>query len=382
MEATAKVPRPQYSEERKIYKKALSALRKKDLEAYNVLRKKLTKYPLYHYLKYERLIALDDLTEAEKYNFEQTNGSGVLARKLNRYWIELLGARQEWTPFLTLYDELEEPSDGIQCYYAQAIWTYGEEKEALRIAQEKWLVPYSQTHHCDPLFKAWMKKKGRPYHLAWQRYKKTIRARQYPFAEFLYKTYLGKKTRVYADLYREAFMDPSAIDSLGLDPKDGEHRRIFSLALHRLINADPKFVKYHVSDPTISEWLTPREVRSIKRRLAKTAVYQGVDGAFEEFKKYSANYSSHKLRDLELRYALRRHDWEQGIELIGKLSSRDKKTHQWRYWLARALEETNELEAADEIYLDLSRRRNYYGFLSADRLGEPYVVNMGGLWWP
>jgi soluble lytic murein transglycosylase len=43
----------------------------------------------------------------------------------------------------------------------------------------------------------------------------------------------------------------------------------------------------------------------------------------------------------------------------------------WRYWRARALERQGRTDAR-AIYRSLAQERTYYGFLAADRVGQPY----------
>ena len=47
----------------------------------------------------------------------------------------------------------------------------------------------------------------------------------------------------------------------------------------------------------------------------------------------------------------------------------------WRYWHARALEETGEPAKAKEIYTELAKERDYYGFLAADKINVAYDMN-------
>ena len=47
----------------------------------------------------------------------------------------------------------------------------------------------------------------------------------------------------------------------------------------------------------------------------------------------------------------------------------------WRYWHARSLELSGRRAAAEPLYRELARERDYYGFAAADRLGIPYRMN-------
>lgn len=45
----------------------------------------------------------------------------------------------------------------------------------------------------------------------------------------------------------------------------------------------------------------------------------------------------------------------------------------WQYWKARALEAEKQPEAAKAIYQKVAENASFYGFLSADQLGQPYT---------
>ncbi len=47
----------------------------------------------------------------------------------------------------------------------------------------------------------------------------------------------------------------------------------------------------------------------------------------------------------------------------------------WRYWRARALEASGFPEAAQPLYAEIADLRDYYGYLSADRLHRSYRLN-------
>ncbi len=50
----------------------------------------------------------------------------------------------------------------------------------------------------------------------------------------------------------------------------------------------------------------------------------------------------------------------------------DRNDSRWLYWRARALENTDQPDQARELYQQAAQQRNFFAFLAADRLGEPY----------
>src|SRR5699024_2448886 len=48
---------------------------------------------------------------------------------------------------------------------------------------------------------------------------------------------------------------------------------------------------------------------------------------------------------------------------------------EWRYWKARALQETGQKGEARGLFSELARERSYHGYLAADQLGQSYAFN-------
>ncbi len=76
-----------------------------------------------------------------------------------------------------------------------------------------------------------------------------------------------------------------------------------------------------------------------------------------------------------LRTALQMPNWYQLLRWTEGETPIDDIDLRWRYWRARALEETGKFDQARTIFKSLARERDYYGFMAADRIGETYHMN-------
>ncbi len=81
-----------------------------------------------------------------------------------------------------------------------------------------------------------------------------------------------------------------------------------------------------------------------------------------------------KLLEWWARFDLSSADWEGLISVIESMPEEQKNDSSWRYWDARARFETGAIESARERLGELALQTNYFGFLSADRLGFPYTI--------
>ena len=67
--------------------------------------------------------------------------------------------------------------------------------------------------------------------------------------------------------------------------------------------------------------------------------------------------------------------WNEVLDGIAAMSDEERGRERWRYWRARALEALGQVEEARESFVSLAERRDYYGFLAADRLEREYRFN-------
>lgn len=85
-------------------------------------------------------------------------------------------------------------------------------------------------------------------------------------------------------------------------------------------------------------------------------------------------YLNEKASMTRIKLALQQQNWIALADFITELPKQQQQTLQWRYWLARAWEQTNKLQEARKIYTELAEQRDYYGFLAADRIGTEHKM--------
>jgi len=76
-----------------------------------------------------------------------------------------------------------------------------------------------------------------------------------------------------------------------------------------------------------------------------------------------------------MRKQLATQNWDDLLSTIDLLPAGLKSSDRWRYWRARAQDElTREYLSLEtlSVYRELAQKRSFYGFLSADRTGQPY----------
>ncbi len=64
-------------------------------------------------------------------------------------------------------------------------------------------------------------------------------------------------------------------------------------------------------------------------------------------------------------------EWQDVINAISNMDASHQQKDIWRYWLARAYEQTGKQRKARSLYKKVAKKNNYYGFLAKDKLGQP-----------
>ena len=78
---------------------------------------------------------------------------------------------------------------------------------------------------------------------------------------------------------------------------------------------------------------------------------------------------------LRLREGLRARDWHKLVSwTTGAPRGATTNPLRWRYWHARALQETGSTTRAQAAFKTLAQERDYYGFMASDQLGVPYSM--------
>jgi soluble lytic murein transglycosylase len=73
------------------------------------------------------------------------------------------------------------------------------------------------------------------------------------------------------------------------------------------------------------------------------------------------------------RYALAQGDWAAVLARIDSMPAPLKHESVWQYWRAYCLHALGQVEAATAVFTVIAQKREYYGFLAAERLGLPHT---------
>ena len=363
--------------ERDLYKKALTALNKKQINQFQQYLPQLTEYPLYSYLVYNELRSrISTLRDEEVDAYIDTYGDGPLASRLRVAWLSQLRRKNRPDSFLKYYKN--ETSAELQCYFLLTKIHRGQFEENkqryLNQVRDLWIVDKSQPKSCDPLFE-WYEGQGYlSKEQVWERFSLAIAKGRQGLAKYLAKK-LPKSEQGAAKLWLDVHGNPrSNLRSKALQDDTHINRQIIAHGLKRLARLD--LTGAHATWVDIQDnYAFGSDLHDeVERDLALRAAYRHDQRATTWMYQLPKELIDPSTSMWRTRSAIRSLDWDLVLRGIAMLNDEEKVEPQWQYWKARALSEKGLQSDANKLYKTIATERSYYGFLAADKILEPYNI--------
>lgn len=305
-------------------------------------------------------------------SFVTRHAGTYLASDLRRLLAKRYAESGRWQDLLAL--DIKRPDIETRCRIAEArIKTKSTENLAIE-ARELWLSPKSLPPACNVIF-SWLKaQKQFDKSLLWKRIELAVQQGNTSFAQQLSNS-LSATERMAVTHLSELLNDPiRARRSAKQWPNDAAHRRAISLAVAYIARRDHNLAA--------SLW---REL-SVRFSFGATAKARMIDAiALYRANSYTTDAAdwmalipegkdSPMTREWRVREALSRKDFKAVLVAFSRMYDVQKQDPRWRYWHARALDETNQNQAANQAWRVLAQSPSFHGFLAADRLGIAYPL--------
>ena len=357
------------AEQRKNFIAAERAFAAGRVANYQRLANGLTDYPLYPYLRYNRLRRnITPAKYAEIEQFIQEYSDLPLAGYIRNRWLGELARTNAWQKYAEVY----QPTGSItlQCNYYHALLVEGTKEQAWQGARDLWLHGRSRPKACDPLFSAWKKSSDFSTELVWRRFQLALSAGQPQLAIYLAKL-LPTGEQVIAKRMIAVHRKPT--ETLDCDLwRQPELAAAAALGVRRLSRRDAATALAIWQARANQTTFDPEDRIATLSRLALEVSLAGNAHAEAFLDELPEQALDDKVSEWRLRWALGRGDWVLVLSWYEQLPEELKESTRWRYWRARALQAKGEEQQANTILTELAGLRDYYGFLAADLLELPY----------
>jgi len=331
---------------------------------------------LHGYIDYHRLRgALPAASPARVNAFIKANADAPLAGWMRGQAISAYGKAGQ-------FDDLRAVANGKpsgtarQCYYYTALLDNAPAK-AQQGGKALWLVGHSQPAACDTLFDRLQGQGVIDENAIWERAMLAWKAGESRLMDYLL-VMLDERWHTAIATAEDTRDDPARLrqapDCLG--PRCAATGGFYKAAMERLIrdDTDAAFVAWQAVAPRIT--ITPEARRTIQEELAFYALVRETPGTLAWVDGVLPTLDSERLRELRVRRALADRDWHDVQDWIAQMPGAEQNNSRWQYWLARAKGQLGDDGAAQTHYQQAAGERDFYGFAAADRLDQPYSLNL------
>ena len=362
---------------RALFREAWQALQSTDAAAAFVLPAGLAGYPLLPYLQAEalrrRLGGEHAPDDADVRRFLARHQGEPVSWRLRRAWWLDLAAREQWAAFLDALPE-QPDSDELACLAIRARLRLGRLDGLAERVRRQWLNPADQPAACDDGFD-WLRSRGElDAALIGERLLRAIDAGHRRMARHLMRQLPVAARGRYRWAYELRFSPASALKRWVRHPlPQVETARILD-AYWRLSRRDPAAALALYEALRRAEPLDGEDIRHINRSLALGLAYEHDPRALHWMDQPMPEEPAYELPQWRVRVALWAQDWPRVQAALKSLPSVQRDEARWQYWAGRAAEQRGRPEAAAAHYAAAAAKREYYGFLAAERLGRPATL--------
>lgn len=335
-------------------------------------------YPLKAILEYEDLQRrLYLLPYADVDLFLEQQAGTYLHDALARDWLAALAKKKNWHDYRSYFLTSGLKRVKLQCLNLRARLYTGDETAFADVAT-LWNVGKSQPSECDPLFASWKNAGHLTSDLAWDRFRKSVRARERTLARYIVR-HMSPRQQTLANLYLDVDRNPRILKKISRfsRPSPEMHEIILhGIRRYSRIDSADAFKQWERYDA--KNYFATADRTKTQEYLITQLAKQGHMETAEALIKSSNARASSDLTAWLIRDALGDLDWQRVYNTLVRLSSEDQQNNRWLYWRARAMEELKisdpDYPSSQQIYGSLALTRSFYGFLSSDILGQNYTL--------
>ncbi|MCF6807933.1 transglycosylase SLT domain-containing protein [Thiotrichales bacterium 19S9-12] len=357
-------------EYRVLFQQARSHINDSDLSRYYQLKLKLKAYSLYPYLRYLEIINhFDDIGIEKVEAYIRENQDSFWGALLMPQWLNYLGSNEIWDVYLK-YGKSSSTRER-KCWYAEALYKEQSKDLGLKAFNSIWLYGRSLPDACNFILSKWQGSKYDTKLMRMKRIKLAMQSKQYDLARYLsYK--LDKKNQSFIQAWVNAELSPQ--HSIVVFMSKYKNYKHFEYALDEafdhyterdVLSAVKTFEQNQDKIPTDIRGKVVANIAMELARIHRPEAMLWLD-------KVPTQYATSLTWQWRARTAIRNLEFTKLVSWINQMPDELKSKSQWQYWLAVGLYHTNNKKQSTMIWEKLAKERDYYGFLSADQINQPY----------
>lgn len=360
--------------QRTSFQQTLADLQSGRIDSYVALPADMKQYPLYPWLEYEYLKqSFDGIPDAQLIDFTLRNPGSIMSDGIYTRLAKRLADRQDWQKFLNWIPADIDDTD-TQCYRTQALAAVGQKEAALTTGKQTWMeLTRGISSACAPvteLLRSHVLLSTKDYQ---ERIQAAIDKNQTTLASQLAAD-LPPEQRSAVDTWIKIRKDPASVLPDALQQTESPWlRAAIADGLSRLARKEPETAETLWQNARQKFKFIPEESGKVESALG---MYEALRHDSASLARLAAIPAEHRTDDGNMwlaRMAARFGDWKNLLQATQQLHiDNERDAAPWKYWQARALEQTGKKQEAATLYNSISHLTTFHGFLAADRLGQDY----------
>jgi soluble lytic murein transglycosylase len=339
----------------------------------DAVRARYATHPLAGWLDYTALRRdFDSVPVQRGATFLANHRGQPVAEAFRGEWLAALARRKEWQAFLAGWqDGIDD--DALRCMQLDARLALGRtDAEWTRDAQAVWRSSgRSLPDACDAPFAALAAQGKLPAALRWERIDLAGGEGQSGVIRAI-ATGLDGDDAALAMRYAAYLDAPDA--SAAQWPKTPRSRMLASTALARLAKSSPDRAEALL--PGIADALGFDDAQrgAVLYQIALWTVASYLPDSARRLAAVPASAYDERLHEWQVREALSRSDWPAALAAIGRMDDAQRNDSRWQYFAARTSDLNGDATRAQALYRQAAQAADFYGFLAADKLQQPYAL--------
>jgi soluble lytic murein transglycosylase len=339
----------------------------------------LEQYAIHDYLVAARLrrdlaAAADDNLDATIDAFLRAHAGQPVTHGLHREWLASLAQRRRWDWFLPRSADVADPA--LICDRLEGRLSTNDTQGLGAAALTRWLLPAKAPAECAEVF-AWLRQQGLlTAPLAESRTRAALSADAPRLArEFAADVPLERRAALlqWSDLLDSP---RSALSVLATHPSLTVEPEALASGFEKLARTEPGNALDLLPRLLARDGLTPELADRLRRAAALGAAYDRDPRAIAAFDDLQSAAVNVQVQEWRVRAALWIGDYARARAWIEQMPATLAAQPRWRYWHARAVAATSGDAAAAAQFREIAGLRDYYGYLAADRIAQPYNLNV------
>ena len=354
---------------------ARDAFKARDVAKLSVLANRLDNTLVAAYPRYWLLaLDLDNANVEQVGDFFKRFPDSPLAEKLHADWAKTLADRGAWNAFEAELAQISSPSLELRCYAQQHRFT--EQAPAWDATLRGWfysgaVLPASCVAVFDRLAAAGMMSNAD----AWTRMRLALRDGRIGKSDQLNAArqanrWLAADEQLSPSSLERVYQNPvAALRPFSTYPAGRTARELALFALYRLAAADTD-----AASDVLAGWgsgVPEKERQYAWAMIGYQAAFKLQPQALAAFEKAGDTHLTDLQLEWKARIAMREGRWSMVLSAIRAMAEAKQQEPAWRYWRARSLAETEQLDEARALYQGLAAEVNFYGVLASEELGQP-----------